>query len=89
VVLPVRPDGPLPIVESLLVVVDDGAVVALLPIDPLLPVEPLLFFMSVPAEPRAAASLPEEELPILLAPVELLSGIFLPVSAMIISFWMS
>jgi len=86
VVLPVRPDGPLPIVESLLAVVDDGAVVALLPIDPLLPVEPLLFFMSVPVEPRPAESLPEDELPMLLAWVELLSGNFLPVSTMMISF---
>jgi hypothetical protein len=76
-------------VESLLLVVGDGAVAALLPIDPLLPTEPLLFFISVFAEPRAAESLPEEELLILLPPVELLSGIFLPVSTMMVSFRMS
>jgi hypothetical protein len=86
VVLPVRPDGPLPMVEALLVVVGDGSVVTLRPIDPLLPVEPLLFLISVTAELRLAESLPEEELPVLLPPVELLSGNFLLVSTMIISY---
>jgi hypothetical protein len=73
-------------VEALLVVVGDGSVVTLRPIDPLLPVEPLLFLISVTVELRLAESLPEEEMPVLLPPVELLSGNFLLVSTMIISY---
>lgn len=57
-VLPVLPEVPLPSVEALLVSVEDGAGAALLPIEPLLPEVPLLFFRSLPEEPPVVEPLP-------------------------------
>ena len=72
-VLPVLPDVPLPSVDALLVAVGEGAV---LPVEPLLPVDPLPV-NPLPVEPLdelpmllPVALLPVVELPILLLPVE-------------------
>jgi hypothetical protein len=68
VVLPVLPEVPLPGVDALLVAVGDGAVAALLPIEPLLPVEPL------PVE------VPPMLLPVVLPPVVLVPMLPLPLA---------
>jgi len=81
VVLPVLPDVPLPSVDALLLAVGDGVDAALLPVEPL-PVEPLLFFWSLPEELPAVEDRPELPLPVellfALPPVVLLPVVLLP-----------